>query len=734
MYSKKHSLLLFVSIFFTNVIFAQLKEATSKKSDDELNAKLQRVNDDTGEQPIRVANELMSMYKNKMTPNTFKNKSLVSNPFENIITHGDKIRVNIIATSAADIPALKKILSAKGITNISEYDNALNADINISDIGSLEEMNFIMRVKPVYRPIKKSGPVQSQADKAIRANIARSEYGVNGNGIKIGILSDSYNALGGASISVSAGELPGAGNPNGFNKPVVVLKDLSLSDDAGLSDEGRAMAEIVHDVAPGAEIYFYTAFDGVQDFAKGIGLLADAGCKIIVDDVGYADEPYFQDGKLAQAVDAVTNRGVTYFTSAGNSASNSYEFNFKPLNFAPAGAAPLICQNFSSNPATPYNLLPFFCPSGAVGTITFQWSQPFFSISGGNGARTDFDIFLLDNGGNVLLRDTINQIGNDAVYFFGFRNITSTPILRIALVKRNGPNPQKVKVIFGAAAECINVTNNPTPGLFASTVSGQANARSSIAVGAADYRKTKEFGAVKDTIENFSSKGGTPILFNRFGSRTFEVRQKPEFVAADNGNTSFFIDGFDPDNDGIPNFNGTSASAPHAAAVAALCLEASSCAQLPPAYVKSAFILNTNDMDDPETLGFDHGFDFKTGYGFIIADDILSYFDFCFFNKKLKEKNVSSTSLEKNDKTPLSLASIYPNPVTNELNIAINDVKITSSEIIVKIMDISGKQIPVNVNRNTSIIKVDVSTLTAGVYIAQTSIGDSVKNFKFIKQ
>jgi subtilisin family serine protease len=737
MYLKKHSLLLFVSLFLTNIIFAQVSDASLKAASKSLSkAQIQMLQSkeiETDDAPIRVSNRLMEMYKKKMSPNSFKRKGNEVNPFDLIITNGNKIRVDILATSAADIPALIKLLTAKGITNISAYDNALNADINISDIGSLEEMNYIMRVKPAYKPIAKSGPVQSQADRAIRANIARSEYGVNGHGIKIGILSDSYNALGGASAGVASGELPGIGNPNGFTKPVVILKDLSLSSGENLSDEGRAMAEIVHDVAPGAEIYFYTAFDGVQDFARGIGLLADAGCKIIVDDVGYDFEPYFQDGKLAQAVDAVTRRGVTYFTSAGNSASRSYESNFRPYNIADAGAPPLIVHNFSGTPSTPYDLLPFFCPIGQRGRIVFQWSQPFFSISGGAGARSDFDFELFDNEGNLIYTEPTNQIGDDAVSAISFTNITQSPILRVGFVKRSGPNPSKIKFILSGAARIVNVIDNPTPGLFSGTISGQSNARSAISVGAANYRKTKEFGATKDTIQDFSSKGGTPILFNRFGGRTFDLRQKPDFVAADNGNTSFFINGFDPDNDGIPNFNGTSASAPHAAAVAALCLEASSCFQLSPSYVRNAFILNTNDMDDPETPGFDNGFDFRTGYGFIRADDILSYFDFCFFNKKGEDEKTATSSLNKTEILPLSLASVYPNPVTNELNIAINDTKISSNDIVIKILDISGKQIPAIANKNTGIIKVDVSSLNAGVYIAQISIGSKVKNLKFIK-
>ena len=78
------------------------------------------------------------------------------------------------------------------------------------------------------------------------------------------------------------------------------------------------MAQIVHDLAPGANLAFATAFNGMLDFADNIRALKAAGSKVIVDDVSYFDEPYFQDGPVSVAVNQVTNQGVTYFSSAAN--------------------------------------------------------------------------------------------------------------------------------------------------------------------------------------------------------------------------------------------------------------------------------------------------------------------------------------------------------------------------------------------------------------------------------
>src|SRR6202008_4513314 len=150
--------------------------------------------------------------------------------------------------------------------------------------------------------------------------------GVDGAGITVGVMSDSYDtnaAPNSAALDISTGDLPGSGNPLGNTEPVVVLEDSPAR-----TDEGRAMLEIVHDVAPKAKLGFATAQGGQLNFANNIRALAgdptaphfQAGFKadVIVDDIIYLDEPFFQDGIVAQAVDEVVAKGVSYFSSAGN--------------------------------------------------------------------------------------------------------------------------------------------------------------------------------------------------------------------------------------------------------------------------------------------------------------------------------------------------------------------------------------------------------------------------------
>jgi hypothetical protein len=111
---------------------------------------------------------------------------------------------------------------------------------------------------------------------------------------------------------------------------VVVLKDFGTFPNTAATDEGRGMAQLIHDMVPKARLGFATANDGEVQFAQYIRSLAGVqsspfaqpgfAAQIIVDDVQYFDEGMFADTLVAQAVDDVTALGVSYFSSAGNTA------------------------------------------------------------------------------------------------------------------------------------------------------------------------------------------------------------------------------------------------------------------------------------------------------------------------------------------------------------------------------------------------------------------------------
>ena len=182
----------------------------------------------------------------------------------------------------------------------------------------------------------------------VQHRVNKLPAGIDGSGITVGVMSDSYDtnvAPNSAALDIASGDLPGPGNPLGNTEPVVVLEDFPAR-----TDEGRAMLQIVHDLAPKARLGFATANTGQLGFANNIRALAgdpaapnfQAGFKadVIVDDIIYLDEPFFQDGVVAQAVDEVVAKGVAYFSSAGNRpATQAYDSKIRIVPAEPASWA-----------------------------------------------------------------------------------------------------------------------------------------------------------------------------------------------------------------------------------------------------------------------------------------------------------------------------------------------------------------------------------------------------------
>ena len=493
---------------------------------------------------------------------------------------------------------------------ISEFlDNGLS-DIIVTVLFPIERLpdlnqhdDIIRFVRPVYQAITNSGVVTSLGDIAQQSDNARNAFSVDGEGIKIGVLSDSYNLKGFADADVRNGDLPGIGNPDGNTLEVDVLKDYPANDLGSrfsYTDEGRAMLQIIHDVAPKAELAFRSGVVSSRDMAAGIFELQAAECDIIVDDITFFKEPFYADGVVAQAVDMVTSQGIQYFTSAGNFGKNSYEAQFNPGNEDPS-THDFIFNNNEVDPLQKITMgVGFF-------RIVLQWDDDYYTLPGAqnNGAQNDLDIYIISDAGDILVNNNSNNFGGDPIEIMTFYVDGDFAASNIAIHRASGTDNVNFKYIVFEGKDFA--FKEYAAG--SSTITGHANSVGAMTVGAVLYSNTPAFDSVA-TIASFSSRGGFAI--NGVG------RRKPDFVAPNGVNTTVDLQGFDIDSDVFPNFFGTSASAPHAAGAAALLLQAKT--KFGVSFdVRQLLQQTAIDMEAP-------GFDDASGSGFIQADAAMLTF------------------------------------------------------------------------------------------------------------
>ncbi len=400
-----------------------------------------------------------------------------------------------------------------------------------------------------------TGPITSEGDTTHQAGAARSQFGVTGKGVKVGVISDSVDFLTASQKSKELG-------------PVTVLAN------GPGEGEGTAMLEIIHDLAPDASLYFSTSGDSAGAMARAITNLTNAGCKVIVDDIGFFNEPVYQDGAVARSITAATKRGVLYFSAAGNDGRRSFgESQTWEGTFVDAGTP----SQFKLPLDSSYRLNSWTNRSGAgafnrldrIGTseihdLYLWWADPVGQ------SENDYDLFACDAQGNILASSTNVQNGDglpfESLYDGNGEYLNDGDLIVVARAVSNFGSNQRVPLrLFSNTGRFLYSTHGATYGHAASVDSVCVAAAPAAAAYPGEPKALPgpypgPFVATSP-IEPFSSDGPRPMYFAPDGTPKTVNLQKPDIAAADGVMTS--VPGFE-------HFYGTSAAAPHAAAIAAL--------------------------------------------------------------------------------------------------------------------------------------------------------------------
>jgi Hint domain/Subtilase family len=407
---------------------------------------------------------------------------------------------------------------------------------------------------------------------------------INGAGITIGIISDSFNVtvngvVDPADAATALGFLPQTGSGA---SAVTILQDGS----AGDSDEGLAMAEMVHAIAPGAVIEFYAAGNGQDSFAQGVTALVQSGANIIVDDIGFYDAPFFQvAGPAATAADDAIASGVDYFTAASNEGEAYYQSAWQPvtadLSLGVAGTQSVQTQQFTGGGT----LQAITIQANQQAVIFLQWDAPW--PSAGGSVSDPLSMVLYNEVGDPVAESTQVSAPRDGYGLIPEISLTvplasATTQYELAIYQSGPGSFTQFKYILagvpsGSSASTSDAyvqseapggtIDDPLAGQGSGDVFGQALVPTVNTVGAAYYAQSPAFGVPAGWVEGFSSIGPGTLLFDQDGNplASPESAGKVDFVAPDGLPTSLA---------GLTPFFGTSAAAPQAAAVAALMLQA----------------------------------------------------------------------------------------------------------------------------------------------------------------
>ncbi len=467
----------------------------------------------------------------------------------------------LVSARVFEIDAIPPVTSAFTDYYADSRYQKVEGWIHVSALQSLAEKETVSHIHTILSP--KTSSIITEGDTIHRADEIRNITGFRGSGVRVGVISDGVTHLDDAII---AGELP---------ESIIIL-----SDTIG-GDEGTAMLEIIHDIAPDAELFFHDRGESPIAFIQAVDRLIQSGCRIICDDIIYV-EPFFEDGYIAENIrDRILTHDIIYITAAGNAALSHYQARFNGTKIDGYDWHSFLGERNNATEEKDAHSLYFTIPPHGAGHVVLQWDDPFM------GSGNNYDLFLFDREGFEIARSVNVQDGDDdPIEWCRFINSRVKPEeVQVRVVKAGGEEREIEIYVLPLYEEMIYTD----PYTTADSIYAQQAVSEVVCVGAAGI-------GVDDSviIEPFSSQGPVTISFPEK-----EIRKKPDIVAINRVQVSAVA--------AIGKaFTGTSAAAPHVAGICADILSAFPYADS--SAIRAALLASATDAG---SMGWDQA----SGYG-----------------------------------------------------------------------------------------------------------------------
>ncbi len=420
-------------------------------------------------------------------------------------------------------------LSALGISgsSVEASSTLIKVTVPVSQLASLvSQLSGVAFVRAPYEPYALGTLSEGRA--AIQAD-AYASAGVTGAGVKIAVIDLGFSGL---TQAQARGDLPAG----------VIQSDLTGTGLTSGISHGTAVAEIIYDIAPSAELTLIKIGDEV-DLDQAVTYCLANGIDIINHSLGwYNTSNYDGAGTIADIARRAVNGGILWVNAAGNEAQCHWRGTFADTNV----------DGWNDSSIT------FYASSGSPIVIYLTWNE-------WPAASTDYDLYLYDPGSNLLASSAKYQTGTEEPT----ESIQTT-------APQNGTYTIRFHGTGSRSLNLYNLYQTLSPAVASSSILSPADVAEVVAVGAINYANYST-----GPQEPYSSQGPTT-----------DGRTKPDLACPDNVST-----GTAP----YTAFAGTSGAAPHAAGAAALLLSLQP--SLSGAALRAQLLSNTISMGSANLYG-----------------------------------------------------------------------------------------------------------------------------------